>query len=191
MLCASQCPLPTPKGQRPIWKRVILLYLLGTRAASSLFWSITSSITITLTGKARRILSNGIGEVISNLLLKIVDNPCQCLAASQLHWDPFLGHCLWDRHERAVNIVRLTKPSRHHFHVEWIINLAPFRILGLVFTTIAIKDSIALSNYRILLPLVLDLVPCSLVIQSIDRLFSLIIKTLIPMFLKCLPCPVE
>ena len=85
-------------------KKVIVLYLLGTFAAAfvAVLVNYIFPITITLTGKAAEGSSpNGIGEVISNLLLKIVRQPGQRLAASQLHWDPFLGNCLWDRYERG------------------------------------------------------------------------------------------
>ena len=59
-------------------KSVIVLYLLGTFAAAlvAVLVNYLFPITISLTGTSAEGTSpDGLGEVISNLLFKIVDNP--------------------------------------------------------------------------------------------------------------------
>lgn len=70
------------KGTQTNMKSVISLYLLGTFAAAlvAVLVNYLFPITISLTGKSAEGTSpDGLGEVISNLLLKIVDNPLNAL----------------------------------------------------------------------------------------------------------------
>ena len=134
---------PTPKGTETNMKKVIILYLLGTFAAAfvAVLVNYIFPITITLTGKAAEGSSpNGIGEVISNLLLKIVDNPVNALQQANyigiLSWATVFGIAMREASEHSKDLLQTLADITSKI-VEWIINLAPFGILGLVFTTIA------------------------------------------------------
>ena len=70
------------KGTQTNMKKVIVLYLLGTFAAAfvAVMLNYLFPVTIDLNPKAAKGTGpNGIGEVISNLLLKVVDNPVNAL----------------------------------------------------------------------------------------------------------------
>ena len=145
------------KGTETNMKKVIVLYLLGTFAAAfvAVLVNYIFPITITLTGKAAEGSSpNGIGEVISNLLLKIVDNPVNALQQANyigiLSWATVFGIAMREASEHSKDLLQTLADITSKI-VEWIINLAPFGILGLVFTTIAGQGLSALSNYGILL----------------------------------------
>ena len=66
------------KGQNTNMKTVIFLYLLGTFAAAlvAVLASFLLPVQITLTSANTEVAApDGIGQVLSNLLLKLVDNP--------------------------------------------------------------------------------------------------------------------
>ena len=92
--------------------------------------------------------------MISNLLLKIVDNPVNALQQANyigiLSWATVFGIAMREASEHSKDLLQTLADITSKI-VEWIINLAPFGILGLVFTTIAGQGLSALSNYGILL----------------------------------------
>ena len=147
------------KGTETNMKKVIVLYLLGTFAAAfvAVLVNYIFPITITLTGKAAEGSSpNGIGEVISNLLLKIVDNPVNALQQANyigiLSWAVVFGIAMREASKNSKELLKTMADVTSKI-VEWIINLAPFGILGLVFKTISDKGIGSLANYGILLAL--------------------------------------
>ena len=166
------------KGHRPLSPRTF------AAAFVAVLVNYIFPITITLTGKAAEGSSpNGIGEVISNLLLKIVDNPVNALQQANyigiLSWATVFGIAMREASEHSKDLLQTLADITSKI-VEWIINLAPFRILGLVFTTIAGQGPSALSNYGILLLVLVGTHGfCSPGHQSIDRLF-MIRRTLYP-----------
>lgn len=94
-------------------KKVIVLYLLGTFAAAfvAVLINYIFPITITLTGKAAEGSSpNGIGEVISNLLLKIVDNPVNALQQANyigiLSWATVFGIAMREASEHSKDLLQ-------------------------------------------------------------------------------------
>ena len=70
------------KGQNTNMKTVIFLYLLGTFAAAlvAVLASFLLPVQITLTSANTEVAApDGIGQVLSNLLLKLVDNPLNAI----------------------------------------------------------------------------------------------------------------
>lgn len=101
------------KGTETNMKKVIVLYLLGTFAAAfvAVLINYIFPITITLTGKAAEGSSpNGIGEVISNLLLKIVDNPVNALQQANyigiLSWATVFGIAMREASEHSKDLLQ-------------------------------------------------------------------------------------
>ena len=101
------------KGTETNMKKVIVLYLLGTFAAAfvAVLVNYIFPITITLTGKAAEGSSpNGIGEVISNLLLKIVDNPVNALQQANyigiLSWATVFGIAMREASEHSKDLLQ-------------------------------------------------------------------------------------
>ena len=70
--------------------------------------------------------------------------------------------------------------------VEWIINLAPFGILGLVFKTISDKGIASLANYGVLLGLLIATMAFVALIINPLIAFLFMRKNPYPLFLKCL-----
>ena len=92
------------KGEKSNMKKVILLYLLGTFAAAlvSVLVSFVFPLEIDL-ADAKQSLSppDGIGQVLSSLLLKLVDNPLNALISANYIGVLSLGCSFWDCHARS------------------------------------------------------------------------------------------
>ena len=121
-------------------KTVIVLYLVSTFlaaltavAASFLFPSV-----LTLTESAEGTAPEGIGEVIQTLLMNIVDNPVSALMNANyigvLAWAVILGLALRKASETTISVIGNISDA-FSTAIRWIINFAPFGILGLVFVT--------------------------------------------------------
>ena len=75
------------KGQNTNMKTVIFLYLLGTFAAAlvAVLASFLLPVQITLTSANTEVAApDGIGQVLSNLLLKLVDNPLNAIVEAKV-----------------------------------------------------------------------------------------------------------
>ena len=89
------------------------------------------------------VIPQGLGDVLHTLLANIVSNPLSADYERQLHWHPDVGLPVWLGHEEHRHVTRTKKfygqILRTPFHniVRWVINLAPFGIMGLVFTNVA------------------------------------------------------
>ena len=147
------------KGQDSNMKTVIFLYLVGTFAAAlvAVLASFIVPVEITLNSANTEIAPpDGIGQVLSNLLLKLVDNPVNALVTANyigiLSWAVVFGIAMREASKNSKELLKTMADVTSKI-VEWIINLAPFGILGLVFKTISDKGIGSLANYGILLAL--------------------------------------
>ncbi|VSH84219.1 Na+/serine symporter [Streptococcus pneumoniae] len=136
--------------------------MIGTFAAAlvAVLASFIVPIEITLNSANTEIAPpDGIGQVLSNLLLKLVDSPVNALLTANyigiLSWAVIFGIAMREASKTSKNSKELLKTIADVTSkiVEWIINLAPFGILGLVFKTISDKGVGSLANYGILLVL--------------------------------------
>ncbi len=147
------------KGQETNMKTIIILYLLGTFSAAlvAVLANYLFPLHITLTASKTKITPpDGIGQVLSNLLLKLVDNPVNALVTANyigiLSWAVVFGIAMREASKNSKELLKTMADVTSKI-VEWIINLAPFGILGLVFKTISDKGIGSLANYGILLAL--------------------------------------
>ena len=132
---------------------------------------------------------DGIGQVLSNLLLKVVDNPVNALIQANyigiLSWAVVFGIAMREASKTSKELLK-TMASVTSKIVEWIINLAPFGILGLVFKTISDQGIASLANYGILLGLLIaTMVFVALVINPLIA-FLFIKRNPYPLVWKCL-----
>lgn len=99
---------------------------------------------------------DGVGQVLSNLLLKLVDSPVNALFTANyigiLSWAVIFGIAMREASKNSKELLKTIADVTSKI-VEWTINLAPFGILGLVFKTISDKGVGSLANYGILLVL--------------------------------------
>lgn len=182
-----------PAGQKSNMRTVICLYLFGTFAAA--FIAVGASylfpikLVLSTTTTTDITPPQGIAEVFQDLLLKIVDNPINALATANyigvLTWAAVFGLAFRNASQHTKDLLQSTAEVTSKV-VSWIIGLAPFGILGLVFDTIANNGLAALKNYGVLL---LVLVGCmafvALVVNPLIA-FMVMRKNPYPLVLECL-----
>ncbi len=181
------------KGKTTNIKTVILLYLLGTFAAAlvAVFISFLFPIQINLaTATTTEATSpDGIGQVLSNLLLKLVDNPLNAIIQANyigiLSWAIVFGIAMREASSHSKDLLKTMSDVVSKI-VGWIINLAPFGILGLVFQTISDQGIASLTNYGVLLGLLIaTMLLVALVINPLIA-FLFMKRNPYPLVLKCL-----
>ena len=180
------------KGEKSNMKTVIILYLLGTFAAAlvAVLIGFVFPLEIDL-ADAKQSLSppDGIGQVLSNLLLKLVDNPLNALISANyigvLSWAVVFGIAMREANHHSKDLLRTSAEVTSKI-VEWIINLAPFGILGLVYTTISGKGFQALQSYGLLLlVLIATMLIVALIINPLI-VFIMLRKNPYPLVWRCL-----
>ena len=180
------------KGQDTNMKTVIFLYLLGTFAAAliAVLASFLFPVQITLSSASTELAPpDGIGQVLSNLLLNLVDNPLNAIVQANyigiLSWAVVFGLAMREASKNSKELLK-TMAGVTSKIVEWIINLAPFGIMGLVFKTISDKGITSLANYGILLGLLIATMAfVALVINPLIAFFFMR-KNPYPLVFKCL-----
>ena len=173
---------------------VLALYMISTLLASvvGVVGSFLFPQTIILTEAAEGMASapTGVGEVLSNLLQNMVTNPVQAIAEGN-----YIGILFW---AAAIGLAAKklagdgTKKVLKDFSdvisriVRAIIELAPFGILGLVYTNVATNGLSIFTDYGKLLAL---LVGCMAVVALIvDPLLAAIVlrRNPYPLVWRCL-----
>lgn len=141
------------QGHKTNMKNIIILYLIGTFSASliAVLASFIFPIELVLAEGATDVTApGGIVEVLKSLLLKIVDNPVNAIISANyigiLTWSIVFGFAL--RHSSEITKNLLVDISNAVSQaVKWVISLAPFGILGLVFATVSENGIGVFSNY--------------------------------------------
>ncbi len=166
---------------------VIFFYMLTTFLAAfiAVIFSYMFPQTIALTADAvKETAPTGIGEVLTNLLTSMIANPLSSLLEGKymgiLFWAVVFGMSLKTIASDETKNMLLDLADGTSQVVRWIINMAPFGILGLVYNTVGSNGMEIFVGYG---KLVLLLVCCMLFV-------SLIIDPLvIAVSLKCNPYP--
>lgn len=153
------------------FRTVIFLYMLSTLLAAVLavFASFLFPVTLKLAESTTdTVPPSGISEVFTNLLNNVVSNPVDALANANyvgiLAWSIILGLAL--KKLAAPHTKEALKDISDAVSqaVRWIINLAPFGIMGLVFSSVSENGLSIFADYGKLLVL---LVGCMLAIALI------------------------
>ena len=137
---------------------VIWLYMLTTFLAglTAVIFSFLFPVKIVLTESATaETIPQGIGEVMRNLLMKAVSNPVSALANANyigiLFWAVFLGLAMKKLCSDSTRTMLKDASDAVSQCVRWIINLAPFGIMGLVFTNVSTNGLAIFTQYGQLL----------------------------------------
>ena len=180
------------EGKQGTIKRVIFLYLLGTFLAGCV--AVTASflfpVTISLTESAADTAApSGIGEVLNSLLMNIVSNPVDALANANylgiLAWAILLGVALRKAGEGTKHSIMHIADALSVI-VRWVINCAPFGVLGLVFSTISEQGLSSLLGYgQLILLLVGSMAFVALVVNPLITFIG-IRRNPYPLVFKCL-----
>ncbi|PHZ60260.1 serine/threonine transporter SstT [Photobacterium leiognathi] len=149
------------KGTHTNMKPIIVLYLFGTLMAAftAVVMSFLFPTTLTLVASTNSIAPpEGISEVISSLLFKIVDNPVHALMNGNfigiLAWAVALGFALHQASDATKQVFH-DMSNGVTLIVRFIIRLAPIGIFGLVANTFAKTGFAALAGYAHLLAVLL------------------------------------
>ena len=184
------------KGSAKLDRRfgmVILLYLSTTLLAALV--AVTASFifpqTIILAQEAEVTAApTGIGQVLKNLLVNAVSNPIDSIARANyigiltraLIFGLALKKLASEQTKNMFNEIAQTLSQI----VRWIINLAPFGILGLVFATVSTNGLGIFTNYgKLLLVLVGSMLFMTLVVSPIVVAITLK-RNPYPLVLRCL-----
>ena len=175
-----------------IIRTVVCLYLFNTLlgaviavVASKLF-----PITLTLAQAAEETSApQGIAEVLQTLLLNVVKNPITSIAEANyigiLAWAVLFGVAMRGASERTKEImdnfaVALSKV------VTWIINFAPFGILGLVFDTVSTNGLQVFTEYGRLLAVLVGSMLFIYFVTNPILVYWCIHQNPFPLIFKCL-----
>ena len=181
------------KGQKTNMSTIIGLYLVGTLAAAlvAVVVNYFFPITLTLNTATQPKLSSpeGVGQVFHSLLLQMVDNPINALGTANyigvLTWAVIFGLAFRNSNKETKELLQTIADVTSQV-VRWIINLAPFGILGLVFKTISDNGVKILANYGFLiLALVGTMFFVALVINPFIA-FLFMRKNPYPLVFRCL-----
>ena len=183
----------TREGQQSNMKTIIVLYLFGTFAAALTavisHYIFPISLKLGAAAATKATAPQGVGEVFKDLLLKMVDNPVNALAQANyigvLVWAVVFGFAMRTASEHTKELLHTLAEVTSQI-VRWIINLAPFGILGLVFDTISKNGVGVLADYGVLiLVLVGTMTFVALVINPIIA-FVMMGKNPFPLVFRCL-----
>ena len=183
----------TREGQQSNMKTVIVLYLFGTFAAALTavisHYIFPISLKLGAAAATKATAPQGVGEVFKDLLLKMVDNPVNALAQANyigvLVWAVVFGFAIRTASNHTKDLLNTLAEVTSQI-VRWIINLAPFGILGLVFNTISENGVGVLADYGVLiLVLVGTMAFVALVVNPIIA-FVMMGKNPFPLVIRCL-----
>ncbi|MBR4328968.1 MAG: serine/threonine transporter SstT, partial [Candidatus Riflebacteria bacterium] len=174
---------------------VIALYMISTLLASvvAVIGSFIFPQTIVLAETAKNAGAappTSIGQVLNNLLLTMVSNPIDAIAKGQyigiLFWAVVFGLAAKSLANASTKTMMEDISNIVSQIVKWIINLAPFGIMGIVYTNVSSNGLSIFTDYGKLLLL---LVGCMLVVALIvdPLLVALVLrKNPYPLVFRCL-----
>ncbi|MBR1435972.1 MAG: serine/threonine transporter SstT [Bacteroidales bacterium] len=179
-------------GLGPRFRTVITLYLLSTLIAAviAVCGSFLFPVTINLSGEASGNAPGGLSEVFSTLLTNMVTNPILSLSSANyigiLFWAIVAGLALKKvASENTINVVSDLAEVISQA-VRWVIQFAPFGIMGLVFSSVSESGLEIFTDYgKLLLLLVGCMLTTSLLINPTIA-FLFLHKNPYPLLWRCL-----
>lgn len=180
------------KNSQTNMRPIVVLYLLGTFAAAltAVILSMMFPTTLVLAaGVEGTSPPQGISEVISTLLFKLVDNPVNALMTGNyigiLAWGVGLGLAL---HHSSDSTKQVFADVSHGISqmVHFIIRLAPIGIFGLVAATFAETGFTAIAGYAQLLAVLLGAMAIIALIVNPLIVYVKIKRNPYPLVIRCL-----
>ncbi len=174
------------------FRTVIILYMLSTllAAAIAVIGSFVFPVTMILNDTTTGTPPNGIGEIFGNLLTNMVSNPLYSITNANyigvLFWSVIIGLGLKKFASDATKQVVADFAQVVSEAVRWVIQFAPFGILGLVYSSVEESGLMIFSTYGKLLAL---LVGCMLMVALVvDPLIAALFlkRNPYPLVFKCL-----
>ena len=152
-------------------KTVILLYAITTIISATIAvvacYMFPIHLELPSADDVEQTSPESVGEVLTNIVLKMVANPVTALSEGNflaiLVWAAIIGIAL-RRSKLSTKDFMSDMSSAITTAVKWVINLAPFGILGLVFTSVTTSGTEIFTTYG---ELVLLLVSCMLLVTLV------------------------
>ena len=170
---------------------VIVLYLVSTflAAAIAVVASYLFPVTITLTEAASDSAPESFAEIFTNLLTNIVSNPIGSIVSGNflgiLFWAIVLGFAFKGAADSTKRFLADASEAVTKA-VRFVINLAPFGILGLVFTAVSTSGLAIFTEYGKLLLLLVGCMLFSALVVNPVMAFVAMRKNPYPLVFKCL-----
>lgn len=172
---------------------VIGLYMLTTFLAAVLAvcMSFLFPQTIVLADAAAAdTIPQGLGDVIHTLLMNIVANPVDAIAQANyigiLMWAVLFGFAMKAVASDLARQFMADVADAVSVIVRWVINLAPFGIMGLIFTTVSTSGLSIFTDYgKLLLLLVATMLIMALVVSPLVIFLCLRVNPY-PLVFRCL-----
>ena len=172
---------------------VIFLYLFSTLMAGivAVVASFMFPVTVKLVGTADiSSAPTGIRLVLEHLIISMVSNPVEALASANyigiLFWAVLLGLILKKVAKEGTKQMIADIADAVSGLVSWIISLAPFGIMGLIYTTISASGlSIFVDYGRLLLLLVATMLVVAFILNPI-LVFLSIRRNPYPLVFRCI-----
>lgn len=171
---------------------VIALYIASTLVAAliAVLASYLFPVTVALASSEEMSAPGSLGDVFSNLLTNMVMNPVACVMNANyvgiLFWAILTGLSIRKFTDDSTKTVLKDISTAVSVTISWIIQTAPFGILGIAFTTVSDKGLMVFTSYGKLIVL---LVGCmlfqALVINPLIVAVSLK-KNPYPLVFRCL-----
>ena len=170
---------------------VIVLYLVSTFLAAviAVVASYLFPVTITLTEAVSDSAPESFAEIFTNLLTNIVSNPIGSIVSGNflgiLFWAIVLGVAFKGAADSTKRFLADASEAGTKA-VRFVINLAPFGILGLVFTAVSTSGLAIFTEYGKLLLLLVGCMLFSALVVNPVMAFVVMRKNPYPLVFKCL-----
>ena len=189
LIISALCNAKAPASMRTI----IILYLVSTFIAALVAvvgsFLFPMELTLASADDISQSSPSGIGEVLNTLLMNIVMNPVKALVEANyigiLVWAAMIGAALRATSKGVKEVFNAISDAVSTI-VRWIISLAPFGILGLVYDAVATNGMEIFIEYGQIIAL---LVACMLAIALVTNplmVFVLTRKNPYPLVFRCL-----
>lgn len=174
------------------FRTVIGLYMLTTLLASliSVIASFAFPVTLILADPAEDTAPTGVGEVLGNLITNMVQNPVSSIINANyigiLAWAIVFGLAVKKVGSEQTKQTLTDIADAVSTCVRWIINLAPFGIMGLVFTTVSENGLEVFVGYGKLLAVLVGCMFFMALVVNPLIIFLCLRKNPYPLVFKCL-----
>ena len=180
------------KSHGGVIRTVIIMYMFSTFLAAIVAVTASSAFPVTLTlvdAATDMAAPQGVAEVLRTLLMNVVTNPVQSLVSANyigIHvWAVLIGIALRkasDTTKQSLNDISAALSKT----VTWIIQCAPFGIMGLVYNTVSVNGLSTFTEYGKLLAVLLGSMLFIYFVTNPILVFWCIRKNPYPLIFKCL-----
>ena len=174
------------------FKTVISLYLISTLIAAvvAVVASFIFPLTVTLSGSVEASAPGKLSEVFGTLLTNMVMNPIQALSTGNyvgiLFWAILVGVSVRKFTDDATKSVLYDISNAISVIISWVIQAAPFGILGLSFETVSQNGAGIFYDYGKLIVLLLACMFIQALIMNPVMVAICLKKNPYPLVFKCL-----